>query len=99
MTQTVAETPYPPARGTLSRIWQYVADNIRASGRNPASVITGFFGAWIAFAVIVLLLPLPVGLSPEGKMVLAVVVWASIMWVSEAMPWASPAFPSRCCSS
>ena len=86
MTQVIAEVPYHPTKGTLGGIWQHIATNIRASGRNPASVIAGFLGAWIAFALIALLLPLPAGLSPEGRTVLAVVVWASIMWVSEAMP-------------
>jgi anion transporter len=65
---------------------QYIADNIRASGKNPVSVIAGFVGAWLAFVLIAWVLPVPAGLSPAGMSVLAVVVWASLMWVSEAMP-------------
>ena len=46
----------------------------------------GFVGAWLALAAILWLLPRPAALSPAGFAVLAVVVWASIMWVTEAMP-------------
>lgn len=65
---------------------EYMAENIRASGREPKRVLIGFFSAWIAFALILWVLPLPEGLSREGMAVLAIVVWACIMWVSEAMP-------------
>ncbi|GAB6040483.1 SLC13 family permease [Endothiovibrio diazotrophicus] len=60
--------------------------NIRASGRSPGRVLGGFIGAWLAFFSILWLLPIPEGLNPNGMAVLAVVVWASIMWVTEAMP-------------
>ena len=59
--------------------------NIEQSGRNPARVIPGFIAAWLLFFAI-LYAPLPPGLSQEGMAVLAIVVWASIMWVTEAMP-------------
>lgn len=65
---------------------EYLNDNIRDSGRNPARTLIGFALAWIAFALIMWVLPTPEGLKPEGMIVLAIVVWASIMWVSEAMP-------------
>jgi sodium-dependent dicarboxylate transporter 2/3/5 len=74
------------AQGRLGSFWEYVANNIRASGRDPASVVVGFLSAWMAFVLIALVLPLPAGLSVEGRTVLAIVAWASIMWVSEAMP-------------
>lgn len=64
----------------------YFVSNIKASGRNPTRVLVGFALAWIAFALILWVVPKPAGLSPEGMKVLAIVVWASIMWVSEAMP-------------
>jgi solute carrier family 13 (sodium-dependent dicarboxylate transporter), member 2/3/5 len=86
MVQIIEENHYVPTREPLTELRQYLANNIRASGKNPAGVIAGFVGAWIAFALIAWALPLPNGLSPEGKMVLAIVAWASIMWVSEAMP-------------
>ena len=64
----------------------FLFENIRKTGGNPTRVLTGFFTAWIAFALILWVLPAPKGLSAEGMAVLAIVVWASAMWVSEAMP-------------
>lgn len=64
----------------------YLANNIRESGRSPARVAIGFIAAWVMFALIMWVFPRPEGLTPGGMAVLAVVVWASIMWVSEAMP-------------
>lgn len=66
--------------------FDFIADNIRKTGGNPKRVLIGFFAAWIAFALILWVLPAPKGLSKEGMAVLAIVVWASVMWVSEAMP-------------
>lgn len=85
MTEITADRP-DRAQTKLDSLWRYLTDNIQASGRHPASVVAGFLSAWIAFLIIALVLPLPPGLSPEGRSVLAIVVWASIMWVSEAMP-------------
>lgn len=64
----------------------YLSKNIEASGRNPRRVLIGFIAAWVAFALFLWVIPAPAGLSAEGMAVLAIVVWASIMWVSEAMP-------------
>lgn len=61
-------------------------NNIRESGKNPTRVLVGFFGAWFMFALILWVFPQPEGLSRSGMAVLAIVVWASIMWVSEALP-------------
>ncbi len=72
--------------GFSSRIGNRMAENIRESGRNPSRVLIGFFAAWIMFALILWVFPRPEGLSANGMAVLAVVVWASLMWVSEAMP-------------
>jgi solute carrier family 13 (sodium-dependent dicarboxylate transporter), member 2/3/5 len=60
--------------------------NIVKSGRNPTRVVVGYLAAWMLFFLILWAMPLPAGLSPQGKAVLAIVVWASIMWVAEAMP-------------
>ncbi|WP_035051993.1 SLC13 family permease [Andreprevotia chitinilytica] len=46
----------------------------------------GFIAAWLAFFFILFALPAPAGLPPAGKATLAVVAWASIIWVTEAMP-------------
>jgi len=48
--------------------------------------MAGFVAAWVMFGLIMWVFPVPEGLKPEGMRVLAIVVWASIMWVSEAMP-------------
>ena len=71
-----------PADGPLG----YLINNIRASGRHPTRVLGGFIAAWVMFALIIWVFPIPNGLKPEGMAVLAIVVWASLMWVSEAMP-------------
>jgi len=81
-TNTAAATAPSSASGSFD----FIADNIRKAGGNPKRVLIGFFAAWIAFALILWVLPAPKGLSKEGMAVLAIVVWASIMWVSEAMP-------------
>lgn len=61
-------------------------DNIIASGRSPGKSILGFFLAWFAFFFILWLMPAPEGLSVAGKATLAVVAWACIMWIFEAIP-------------
>jgi sodium-dependent dicarboxylate transporter 2/3/5 len=60
--------------------------NILATGHKPVVSIVGFFLAWIAFFFILWLMPAPDGLSLAGKATLAVVVWACIMWIFEAIP-------------
>ena len=72
-TASTATTP----RGFVDSIQH----NISTSGRNPKRVLIGWFVAWAAFFLILWVLPRPEGLSEEGMAVLAVVVWASIMWV------------------
>jgi len=73
-------------KGGAGGIWSYLSTNIRASGRSPTRALVGFIAAWAAFALIMFVLPIPEGLDRSGMAVLAIVVWASIMWVSEAMP-------------
>lgn len=48
--------------------------------------LVGFGLAWIVFAFVLFLMPLPDGMTPHGKKVLAVLLWAVIIWVSEALP-------------
>ena len=69
-------------KGALGRF----RDNITESGRNPKSTLIGFGLAWALFFLILFAMPTPAGLSPAGKACLAVVVWACVMWVSEAIP-------------
>ena len=61
-------------------------DNIQASGRSPAKSLIGFFLAWAAFFYILKVMPTPDGLTLAGQATLAVVVWACIMWITEAVP-------------
>jgi anion transporter len=65
---------------------RYFTDNIAESGKNPRSVLMGFFAAWVTFFLILKVVPVPSGLSQNGMAVLAIVVWACVMWVSEALP-------------
>ncbi|MEK7244799.1 MAG: anion permease, partial [Pseudomonadota bacterium] len=74
------------ATSRVSGSFDFLAENIRKSGGDPKRVLIGFFAAWLAFALILWVLPAPPGLSKEGMAVLAIVVWASVMWVTEALP-------------
>jgi anion transporter len=63
-----------------------LGDNIRACGKSPAKLLTGFAAAWLVFFLMLWVLPAPVGLSKSGMAVAAVVLWATVMWVTEALP-------------
>ena len=67
-------------------IINYLIGNVEAQGKRPLKVFGGFILAWAAFFLIWKILPNPEGLSDNGMAVLAIVVWASVMWVSDAMP-------------
>lgn len=60
--------------------------NIEKSGRAPATAIGGFVAAWLVFVLILYVLPKPAGLSAAGHATLAVMAWACIMWITEAIP-------------
>jgi len=68
--------------GTLG----YVCKNIRASGKDPTRTLVGFFLAWTVFFLLWKVVPVPQSLNVDGMTVLAIVLWACIMWVSEALP-------------
>jgi solute carrier family 13 (sodium-dependent dicarboxylate transporter), member 2/3/5 len=70
-------------------------ENIRLAGGSPGKTLGGFLVAWIAFFLILYVLPMPevTGidgaasvLKPAGKAALAVVVWACLIWITESMP-------------
>ena len=72
-----------------------MVENIRAAGGSPGKQLGGFVAAWLAFFLILFVLPMPevegldgkmTELSPAGRAALAVVVWACIIWITEAMP-------------
>jgi anion transporter len=62
------------------------SDNIRARGRAPAKTLIGFFAAWAVFFSILWIMPLPESMTQAGKATLAVLVWATTMWITEALP-------------
>ena len=61
-------------------------ENIRARGRTPVKTLIGFFVAWAVFFFILWIMPLPEGMSHAGKSTLAVLAWATTMWITEALP-------------
>jgi anion transporter len=72
-----------------------LVDNVRLAGGTPGRTLGGFIAAWVAFFLILYVIPIPeiTGtdgtvsvLKPAGRAVLAVVVWACIIWITEAMP-------------
>lgn len=82
-TRKTLEAEVGPNRVTL---FTHIPENLRLIGKDPKRVLIGFAAGWILFFLIWLVLPRPQGLSADGMAVLAIVVWASIMWVSEALP-------------
>ncbi len=62
------------------------SSTVPSAGRYLNRQTVGFFSAWLALIAIIWLVPRPATLSPAGLAVLAVVAWASIMWVTEAIP-------------
>lgn len=69
-------------RGALACL----GDNIRACGKSPGKLLWGFTAAWAVFFLMLWVLPAPAGLSKSGMAVAAVVMWATLMWVTEALP-------------
>lgn len=77
------KSPLPAARPGASASF---FDNVRASGRSPGKAIVGFVLAWVSFFLILYVMPTPEGMTPAAQATLAVMVWATIMWVTEAIP-------------
>ncbi|MFA7241124.1 MAG: DASS family sodium-coupled anion symporter [Sulfuricellaceae bacterium] len=73
----------PANAGRLVLRWMH---NIMHAGRHPTKALVGFFAAWSAFCLILFVMPTPEGLTPAGQAVLAVMVWACVVWVTEAIP-------------
>jgi anion transporter len=73
-------------RDAAKDVFLQFRDNVVESGRSPLATMLGFGTAWALFFLILFALPAPRGLSPAGMACLAVVVWACVMWVSEAIP-------------
>ncbi|GJI97867.1 membrane protein [Duganella caerulea] len=77
---TQARTPWAPAFQWRALLRPHTA------GRAPAKALTGFIFAWLTLAAIHLLMPVPAGLTVAGKATLAIMAWAAIIWIFEALP-------------
>jgi len=67
-------------------VYKRLVTNIESADRDPKKSLIGFALSWVAFFFILYVMPTPEGLSPAGKATLAVVTWACVTWVSEAVP-------------
>lgn len=65
----------------------YLINNLRARGRPAGKTLLGYVAAWAAFAVILWGIDIS-SIIPtySAKAVLAIIVWACIIWVTEAIP-------------
>ncbi|ACA59307.1 sodium/sulphate symporter [Candidatus Desulforudis audaxviator MP104C] len=64
-----------------------VLDNGREAGlRNTKAAVFGFLFSWVVFFSVLNLVPVSEALTPEGRAALAVMAWAMVIWVSEALP-------------
>lgn len=74
----------------------YLTVNIEATGNKaPGLALVGFVAAWILFFLFLWVIPLPdvrnldgsvTKLTPAGRACLAVMVWACVIWLTEAVP-------------
>ncbi len=71
------------AKGLLG----YLIDNLRARGRPARKTLLGYLAAWAALAIILWGIDIS-SIIPtySAKATLAVIVWACIIWVTEAIP-------------
>lgn len=85
----------PAGQTGPSLVLSALSSNIRATGGSPTKMLIGFLVAWAALFLVLYVVPLPevtdsagavTKLSPAGRAALAIVVWASIVWVTESVP-------------
>lgn len=86
MSDVIQESKSSVSSNQSTGFFRQFIDNIAAAGQNPKKTLVGFFTSWAAFFLILLVMPTPEGLSAAGKATLAVVAWACITWISEAVP-------------
>ena len=60
--------------------------NARKAGVNGRIALAGFLLSWIAFALILLLVPVSKELTVSGRATLAVTIWAIISWLTDSVP-------------
>lgn len=71
---------------SCARFFDTCVANANITGSSSTKSFVGFLASWAAFLLILFAMPLPEGLTPAGKATMAVVAWACITWISEAMP-------------
>lgn len=77
----------PPSSLSARAGWQQALSRPGALRIHPLyKARLGFAAAWAAFFVVLFVLPQPAGLSPAGRATLAVVAWAALIWMTEAVP-------------
>jgi sodium-dependent dicarboxylate transporter 2/3/5 len=68
-------------------IWGYLSDNLKAQARLPRKTIFGYLAAWALFAVVLWGIDISSVIPTyPARAVLAVILWACVVWVTEAVP-------------
>jgi len=86
MTQRAGLTAAGGKTALGSNLLRQFRANIVAAGIRPGKAFLGFALAWTLFFAILFVMPIPAGLSAAGKAALAVMAWACVMWIFEAIP-------------
>jgi len=60
--------------------------NYMEAGLNKRLAVPGFILAWLVFAAILTLVPVSKELTWEGRASLAVMGWATVIWLTDALP-------------
>lgn len=80
---TCALKENPEARGLI----KYFIDNLQVQGRLPYKTLAGYLAAWAAFALLLWVIDVSAIIPTyPARAVLAVIAWACIIWVTEAIP-------------
>ena len=68
-------------------LWGYLINNLQARGRPARKTLLGYLAAWAALAIILWGIDIS-SIIPtySAKATLAIIVWACIIWVTEAIP-------------
>jgi anion transporter len=68
-------------------VWGYLTDNLKAQGRRSLRTIIGYLAAWAFFALVLWGIDISAVIPKyPARAVLAIIVWACIIWVTEAIP-------------
>ncbi len=92
----MADDVMPEKKSDEGSLFNTLINNIRESGNNsPHKAIFGFVLAWVMLFLFLFVVPLPdvvnadgtiTALSAAGRATLAVMVWATVIWLTEAIP-------------